>query len=80
MPRTRFERQELQNGVGPHATDRALKFALRYDPDPNQQRRGKHGKPIQESRPPRRAFNTPNAAGVSRNAHAGPGCHPGPTA
>ena len=26
-----------------------------------------HGKPIPESRPARRAFNTPNAAGVSRD-------------
>ena len=30
------------------------------------------GKPIPESRPARRAFNTPNAAGVSRDTDAGP--------
>ena len=39
---------------------------------PNQHRRGRHGKPIPESRPARRAFNTPNAAGVSRDTDAGP--------
>ena len=31
-----------------------------------------HGKPIPESKPARRAFNTPNAAGVSRDTDAGP--------
>ena len=31
-----------------------------------------HGKPISESRPSRRTFNTPNAAGVSRDTDAGP--------
>ena len=35
-----------------------------------------HGKPIPESRPARRAFNTPNAAGVSRDTDAGPDCAP----
>ena len=39
-----------------------------------------HGKPIPESRPARRAFNTPNAAGVSRDTDAGPDCAPRPTA
>ena len=31
-----------------------------------------HGKPIPESKPARRAFNMPNAAGVSRDTDAGP--------
>ena len=30
-----------------------------------------HGKPIPESKPSRRTFNTPNAAGVSRDTNAG---------
>ena len=61
-------------GTKAHTTTmtRTLKFALRYDPDTNQQRRGRHSKPIQESGPGRRAFNTPNATGVSRDTDAGP--------
>ena len=31
-----------------------------------------HGKPISESRPTRRTFNTPNAAGVNRDTDARP--------
>ena len=38
-----------------------------------------HGKPIPESRPARRAFNTPNAAGVSRDTDAGPDLDKRPT-
>ena len=50
---------------------RTLKFTLRYN-DTQPTPRGRHGKPIPESRPARRAFNTPNAAGVSRDTDAGP--------
>ena len=38
-----------------------------------------HGKPIPESRPSRRTFNTPNAAGVSRDTDAGPDSDQRPT-
>ena len=38
-----------------------------------------HGKPISESTPSRRTFNTPNAAGVSRDTDAGPDSDQPPT-
>ena len=38
-----------------------------------------HGKPISESRPSRRAFNTPNAAGVSRDTNDGSSSDQRPT-
>ena len=38
-----------------------------------------HGKPISESRPARRTFNTPNAAGVSRDTDARPDSDQRPT-
>ena len=38
-----------------------------------------HGKPISESTPSRRTFNTPNAAGVSRDTDAGPDSDQRPT-
>ena len=38
-----------------------------------------YGKPISESRPSRRTFNTPNAAGVSRDTDAGPDSDQRPT-
>ena len=38
-----------------------------------------HGKPIPESKPARRAFNTPNAAGVSRDTDARPDSDQRPT-
>ena len=38
-----------------------------------------HGKPISESTPSRRTFNTPNAAGVSRDTDAESSSDQGPT-
>ena len=38
---------------------------------PDADGRVNHGKPIPESKPARRTFNTPNAAGVSRDTNAG---------